>query len=348
MRLARRVLGPDGTMLLNQGTVLQERFIRYLDTNGFTRVYVSDERIGELPVEDVVSDGARRDALAAAQAVQVRVQAARGGVLRLPVAPLTDAVSALLHELRGGRDRLIAVEEPRALSDGFSAHAVNVCMLSLLIGLDLNYSSPRLVQLGLGALLHDIGLAPLWSKAPTDGTGPDSPSEGWQDHPRRGFQLLRRCGQFSARAMAVALQHHEALDGSGFPNGLRGDAIHEFARAVAVADVYDNLVFPKSGRPAVPVTKAVAALRSARETTLEEAAVDALVSHIAPHPIGFPVRLAQGESGIVVSVGTRKAPTLTVRVLRDSLGRELAAPVDVRVGQEGVQALTTTDHAEQW
>ena len=160
-----------------------------------------------------------------------------------------------------------------------------------------------------------------------------------QEHPRLGFEILRHYYEFSLAIAHIAYQHHERLDGSGYPRGLKGDAIHQYARIVAVVDVFDAMRSERVYRPGVPVHKVLEQLQRGRGTKFAPEVVDSLLRRVAPYPVGTTVRLSNGEVGVVTAVppGARDRPTVTV--LFDAAGtavdgklvRELADDIHIRI-----------------
>ena len=99
-------------------------------------------------------------------------------------------------------------------------------------------------------------------------------------HPQRGYEVIQQLPSLQEE-LAVIRHHHERLDGGGYPDGLRGEAIPLEARIVAVADVYDALTTNRAYRSAYTVPDAINLLRSERGTQLDPACVDCLVELIA-------------------------------------------------------------------
>jgi HD-GYP domain-containing protein (c-di-GMP phosphodiesterase class II) len=180
----------------------------------------------------------------------------------------------------GGRVRALVVrlQEKDADTEG---HIRRVAMLSVQVGQALGLSRPRLRALALGGLLHDMGklslpIAVLAKPGPLD----DSEQAAIRSHPEAGERLLRELGGFSAGVLALVLDHHERLDGSGYPRGLTGDAMALETRILAVCDVYDALVSDRVYRPAWTQERALALLRDPIQ--FDPACVGALAGLVAP------------------------------------------------------------------
>lgn len=131
-------------------------------------------------------------------------------------------------------------------------HCVNVCILSLGMAIRLGFGD-SLRDIGMGSLLHDIGKRMI-PREVLEKPGPLSDEE-WEQmkkHPLYSFEMLRGEGGVSRIACEIALQHHEKMDGSGYPRGLRGVMIHRFSRLVCIADIFDALTSSRPYKGAVP------------------------------------------------------------------------------------------------
>lgn len=152
-----------------------------------------------------------------------------------------------------------------------AGHERRVALLAEAIGRELGFSDARLEGLRLGAALHDIGnlclpAALLAQPAPfTDAAG-----QRMREHARRGHDLLR-CVEFPGPVAQVALQHHERWDGSGYPQGLRGEDILPEARIVAVADVIEAMASDRPHRPAPGLAAALAEVEAGSGTRYDPA-----------------------------------------------------------------------------
>lgn len=131
-------------------------------------------------------------------------------------------------------------------------HSVNVSVFGIALAHRLGrYSREQIKTMGSGLIVHDIGKS-LMDQRILNKPGKLTDEE-WvimKEHPVNGVKLLRETGQISEEALIIVESHHEKLDGSGYPNGLRGSAIHPYARIAALADIFDALTTRRSYKPA--------------------------------------------------------------------------------------------------
>jgi HD-GYP domain-containing protein (c-di-GMP phosphodiesterase class II) len=164
-----------------------------------------------------------------------------------------------------------------AIKDGSTEqHTRRVAELAVAIGEELGLGPGRLRELALAGLLHDIGkLSVPTAILAKPGALTDAEFAAIQLHPVSGDELLAELG-YAERIRRPVRGHHERLDGSGYPDGLAGDAIDTETRILAVADVYDALVSPRVYRGAWEPERALALLRDGAGGTFDAACVAAL------------------------------------------------------------------------
>jgi HD-GYP domain-containing protein (c-di-GMP phosphodiesterase class II) len=326
--LGRTVRDGAGNVLVKAGMVLGPRYINALVRRGFTEVYVADGLVGELDVEDALRDETRGRAYTAVQAAFTEAQMGGSEALREARAVVDD----ILDELMSADQSLISLSALRASTEYTFVHSVNVCALSLLIGVAQGLDRGDLRSLGLGALLHDVGMADCADLAAKPGALTATEWERIRRHPVAGFEMLRTRAGVHLFSAHIAFQHHERLDGSGYPRGLRAERILPFAKVVAVADAYDAMVAERPYRPAMPAHAAVAELLTMAGTKFDATVVHKLSRRLATYPNGAVVRLNTGELAAVCGQGTRPEHPV-IRIVSDPRGSPVA-PFDVPLGTD--------------
>jgi HD-GYP domain-containing protein (c-di-GMP phosphodiesterase class II) len=164
-------------------------------------------------------------------------------------------------------------------------HSINVSLLSMVLGRRLKLDKGRLQSLGMGALLHDVGM----SKVPPEILNKteeltEEDREQIKRHPREGHQLLSLAKNMPYDALSIVLNHHERWDGKGYPSGLRGENIPMLARLVKVVDTYDAMTSPRPYREAMAPTEAAVTLINEAGTNLDH---EMVVEFIKMHREAF-------------------------------------------------------------
>lgn len=331
MIIARSIYSGDSKILLHEGMILTRDSIRRLYELGIHSVYIKEELIEEVGYSrDIITDEIRMGTI---KTVKDNFESLENH-LKLNMHLIKHIVDEIINELLENDHILIQLTDIRAFDDYLFSHSVNVCVLSILTGITMGYNLDRLKELGLGALLHDIGKTKIDKEILNK---PDDLSRQEFDevkrHTRYGFDILREYEEISLLSAHIAYQHHERWDGQGYPRGLHGKDIHEYARIVAVADVYDALLADRPYRPSYTVNQALTILERMSGIYLEPYCVTALISNIAIYPVGGLVEISTGYIGIVVDVN-RNAPTKpVVKIIMDNEGRRLPRTHEVDLSQ---------------
>lgn len=160
----------------------------------------------------------------------------------------------------------------------------------------------RLTKLGMGLLLHDIGKMNVsLSVLNKPGKLDEAEWKQMRQHPLDGYDLLQET-DISTLSLSIIRDHHERIDGSGYPNGLLGDDIHEFSRIAAIADVYDAITSERPYKSAQPPAKGVKIIRDGRGTAFDKDMVDTFLEIVFPFPVGSAITTPEGENVIVTKV----------------------------------------------
>lgn len=321
MRLGRSIYGTNGEVLLARGVLLNERFLRRLHELGIEMVYIYDERIGDIPEEEIIPEKTRLQAIQATKNVVESVQLAK----RPDLSQVYQAVNSIIDDLLANRRLTISLIDIKSSGDEIFIHSVNVAVYSLIIGMALEYPYARLKDLGMGALLHDIGKVLVAQE--------NNAKNNPYLHAEVGFDFLRRDPEISAIAAHVAWEHHENYDGSGGPRGIKENEIHEFARIVAVANSYDHMVSGHWGRVYYP-QQVVEYLTVESGRYFDPQIVEIFVRHVASFPVGTTVQLNTGEIGVVIKNYPGLPLRPVVRVLNDRFGEEISPPYDVDLRED--------------
>lgn len=328
-RLARSVYNASGQTLLSQGTVLNSDFIKRLKGLGFTSIYIEDGFIDDVAVDNLISEETRNQAVCCIKEVMASIRSEN----TFQACKVKKVVSDIVEELIANGKMMMNLSDIRSFDDYTFFHSVNVTVISITIGMTLFYPRNKLLDLGLGVLLHDIGKTQIpLGILNKPGKLTDDEFRYVQKHTWFGFEILRSNPDIKITSAHVALQHHERMDGSGYPRQLKGNDILEYARISAIADVYDALVHDRCYRRKLPIHKVYEYFVEQTKYQFDSHFLDRFIQKIALYPQGTKVLLDDGRSGFVV----KQSDTLTrplVRLFWEH-GQELDKPVEVNLQHE--------------
>ena len=230
---------------------------------------------------------------------------------QLPRAPaqalaITEGLTrALLDKLMVDREMCVRVLADVG-GDPVAGHALNVAVISLLMARVFGFNESDLLDLGLGALLHDVGKHGLPDRARHD-DGRLAPADQrlYRDHVALGVAQGQRMG-LSEGALAVLAQHHELADGSGFPRRLGLDRISTAARIVALVDRYDKLCNPPQAALAMTPHEALSMMFAQSRSQFDATMLNAFIRMMGVYPPGSVVQLTDDRYASVVSVNSSR------------------------------------------
>ena len=236
---------------------------------------------------------------------------------------IRNVVSTLLDGILEHQSAMVALIQMRRFDPNLASHGVDTGVLAMAIGQEHGCDPPRLKLVGLAALLHDIGQLrlPLNLIRKVQSFTPQE-HKLMQAHCEMGMAILNQFPDFPDESKRMVLEHHERLDGSGYPKGLRGSQILELTQIVSIADTYDAQISGRCSLPPVPPARALSELyRAAIAGQYHPYLVQRLIKLLGVYPIGSLVRLNTGEHAVVVWVHSHSRLTPTIKLLKNPSGQ---------------------------
>lgn len=329
-KLGKSIYNVQGNILLSAGIELNSKYIRKLQSLGITDLYIEDEISRGVEVDDVISENTRREAKVIIHNVLTNASSSNT-VDRVKV---HSVASKLVEEVLANGKIMVNMMDIKS-TDGYTyEHSVNVCILSVILGIGLGYDIPSIEELAIGAILHDIGKV----KIPVEilnkpGKLTDSEYAVIKQHTILGYNILKDAGNFSAFTKYIALAHHERVDGNGYPIGLDDSRLHNYAKIVSVADCYDAMTSDRVYRPKLPVFKAIEYLSSMSTHQFDAEIVEYFIKYIAAYPVGTGVVLSNKMKGLVVKTNTITSKP-KVRIIYDENNNRLKELFEIDLMEE--------------
>lgn len=310
----------NDSMLLRAG---QQNIIKYKDNLlrlGITYVYVEDEKSEGIIIPDAITEQTR---ISCKKIVRdTMIEFAQKSTASLD--GLSEAVESIISDILYNEDIQVSMNDISATDEYTFSHSVSTTVYSLLIGKELGYSRSKLEKLAAGTLLHDMGKVFLDKDIvfKSEELTPEE-FEHVKQHTTFGYHSLKKCNSITELSRIISLFHHERMDGSGYPRGVPAKNLHEFARVVAIADVYDALTSDRCYRKKWTNNKAVEYLIRSSQTKFDVDLVSLFIKKIAIYPNGSMVLLSNGMLGIIKAQNRGVPLRPIVRVVANREGRDV-------------------------
>lgn len=328
-KVNRDIFNANGTLLMSEFTVVSREHIDTLQKQGIV-----------LTVEDLAADHANpgKDSGSTERIVDEAVRQAAeffNGVRetkQVPLAEFRQHVIPMIHQAAQTSQLTSLFSTLQAKDDYTYRHNIAVGVMSNLLGTWMGLERQELLQLTTAALLHDVGkmLIPveILNKA---GKLTEEEFALMKNHTVFGYDLLKKTVGINYRQALVALQHHERMDGSGYPLGIKQESIDLFSRIVAVADIFHAMTSKRAYRDPAPLNEVLERMEKGAFGVLDPRITRLFVHKMMYSLIGNAVRLSDEREGIVLLVNQHD---LTHPLIRTETGFvDLSKDVSVSIKQ---------------
>lgn len=258
---------------------------------------------------------------------------------QIPITELTPLVDETLDSLKRNNQALLSLVHISRKSQKLADHSFGTFCLSLNLALAGNATADELKQLGLAALLHESG----WASLPLNLMGKRTPYSKSEAALVRNHTLIsdQSLSSFDLPDLTRRLisEHHERLDGSGYPRGLKGEQIHPLAQLLSIVDAYEERVHQLADKPGMLPTNALKSLyKDAEMGKFESQLVAALIATLGIYPPTTAILLNTGEKGVVKEVHANAPLLPVIAIYYDKSGLAFAKPVILDLLKQGSQS----------
>jgi putative nucleotidyltransferase with HDIG domain len=245
------------------------------------------------------------------------------------LANTTQLVARIADSILTAPDMVIQVMGEKPGGEEIYLHSLNVATLAMMVARELRLPKELVATLGVGALLHDIGKHEVPDRI-LKKAGPQSAAERhfFEQHPAYGAAMAQRM-HLPAAGLAIIAQHHEFHDGSGYPDGLRGEAVGLLSRIVVIGNHFDGLCNPPQMEDALTPHEALSLMFARLQAKFDPQLLKVFIHCMGVYPPGSIVQLSNGAVGMVLSVNTQRPLKPVVMVYDASVPREEAILLDM-------------------
>jgi len=243
-------------------------------------------------------------------------------------------VSQMVESMLTERDIAIHLMNDKIGGEEVYVHSLNVSVLAMILAKEMGLPADKIKRLGMGAMFHDIGKIEipdkiLLKKPPLTRAETDF----LRQHVAYGEDIGKRLN-FAREVLQVITQHHEMMDGSGYPAGLKGDDIAIPARIVAMVNHYDNLCNPLNVADAITPHKALSTMFSKQRARFDATALKILIRSLGVFPPGTVVQLSNDAIGMVMTVNSSKPLKPSVLIYDPEVPKQEAIILDLETEED--------------
>jgi HD-GYP domain-containing protein (c-di-GMP phosphodiesterase class II) len=245
-----------------------------------------------------------------------------------------NVVEKMVDSIFRNQDALISLGRIKKTDEYTYLHSMSVCVLMISFGKHLGFDAGQLKEIGIGAMLHDVGKMMVPPEV-LNNPNPLSDKEYGQmkEHVKHSCLLLQQTKGISDISILLASQHHERIDGNGYPDGLIGDEISIYGQTAAIADVYDAMTSQRCYQKRFEPTEVLRKLFEWDKLYNQEL-VQKFIKCIGIYPVGSLVRLDSGLLGIILSHGEKSLLHPAVRIIFDTNKDQFLSPYDIDLSNQ--------------
>lgn len=312
--LAKDVLTLEYKVLLSEGTVLKQEYIRKLQELCILQVYIKEEEPDTKTVMILKEEVEETFKSKVKSILEKHTYSHSNGLVEL--CQTADFIITNILEEDEVVEKIYDIKER---SSDIYEHSISICTLATVVALKMNLPQETVHDIGVSCLLHDLGLRYLEIDYDDQDLSELSDLElaEYKKHPVYGYTALREEKWISDTSKNMILYHHEHLDGSGYP--LKAIDISKECRIIQVCEAFDEMICG-IGCKRVKVYEALKYLKDNRDTKFDGRIVDILLEFTAVYPAGTIVRTSEGETGVVLYQNKQFPDRPMVRITKDRNG----------------------------
>lgn len=314
--VGKSILTQEGQILLRAGNKLSLSYIKKLKELGVFYIYIEDERLDDILVDDEQLMQLKQITMKSMSSIVKNVNCCN----KIKLKESLGTVEKMIDYIIELGDVNKSLYEIKTYDNYTYLHSLDTCIMSTFLGMSSGFSEWELKELGIGAILHDIGKSKVPSKIINkQGKLTNQEYNEVKKHTVYGSEMLKKNFAIPETVIRVVEQHHERIDGKGYPYGLKGKEISKFAKIVCVSDVYDAVSNNRCYRNKFSPNEAYELILAGSGTCFDEQMVHTFKNTFAIYPLGCCLKLSNGEEGYVIAQNYGFPDRPIIRVLYSSI-----------------------------
>ncbi|WP_392486692.1 HD-GYP domain-containing protein [Haloimpatiens sp. FM7315] len=296
--LGKSILTYDGKILLRSGNLLTFSYIEKLKDLGVDYIYIEDDRLYDIDLEDEKLTKLKQNTIKSISNIVKNISSNR----RLEVREDIREVENLVEYILENKDVNTSLYDIKTYDNYTYVHCLDTGIMATFLAMSLKISKEKVKELAIGAILHDVGKVKVPHKIISkNGRLTDAEFDEIKKHPLYGREILEKKFSSSKIILNTVAQHHERVDGRGYPYGLKSNEISRYGKIAAICDVYDAVSSDRCYRRKFSPNEAYELILGGSGTAFDEDLVDTFKKTFSIYPLGCKLLLSNGIEGYVCS-----------------------------------------------
>ena len=314
--LARDVLSDGHNVFLYKNTILNKKYIEKLKNLNIQYVYIQDN----IPQEEIAVLKKEIEEKSKSKVKEVILKHTYNNSNELKA--LSETADNIIVNILEEDEVVENIYDIKERSADIYMHSISICVLATLVALKLGLDQERVHDIGVGCLLHDLGLRYMMIEYEDQDIETLSNKElaEYKKHPVYGYTALKNENWLSKKSKEIILCHHEKIDGSGYP--LHATEISVDTKIVSVCDAFDEMICG-IGRKRMKIYEAVEYLKSFKNILFDGKIVDALLDFTAVYPSGSVIVTNEGDIAVVIKQNKGFPERPIIQLTRDKFGNPI-------------------------
>ncbi|MFZ7131522.1 MAG: HD-GYP domain-containing protein [Eubacteriales bacterium] len=306
--LAKTIYNTNGIPLLREGYPLNAKLIDKAIYNGIYSLYIHDQYSDGI-IEDIISPELRQKAIHTLKgsyddlqkdSYYLRSNKYNKNTHNDPISNVSLLAKEFVDDILSNKEIIINLVDIKTMDDYTYQHCVNAAILAIVLGVEIGYNKKQLESIAIGALLHDFGKVFIPKNILLKpGKLTSGEMNEIKNHPMLGYNYLKNHSSINPIALSIIMEHHEKVNGGGYPKGLHHHKISKYAKMAAVCDVYDALTSDRTYRKAMSPNEALELIMGSCGVDFDLDIVKAFMNRIVPYPVGTLVELSNGTTAVI-------------------------------------------------
>lgn len=321
--LAKNLHSDTGVLVMSEGAVLRTAYINRLRELGITKIDIIDAPmviIVDKDTEEQIQNECAETVKEIIDKYSYSIDA--------ELSEISDVANSIVQDVLQQQEVLYNISRVREKSQESYLHSVNVCALSVLIGIKMTMPERRIHNLAVGALLHDIGMVYVPVDAYDYETLDDNMKKEIKKHVIYGYSAVEKEEWLNSAAKDIIINHHERVDGSGYPFHLTGDKLSTESKIVSVCDEFDTRVYGIF-TPREKVHVVLEDIMAHSGDKFDFKIVQLFVGSVAAFPVGTMVLTNDNETGVVIKQNRNFPTRPVIRIIKAGTKSKVSEEVDL-------------------